>query len=91
MVSQTVKVIDKTGLHMKPAGILCKKAVKFNSTIKIKNKTGIYNAKSVISVLGACVRYGDEIELICEGTDEEEALNTLAQDISNGLYHEQTL
>lgn len=91
MVSQTVKVIDKTGLHMKPAGILCKKAVKFNSTIKIKNETGIYNAKSVISVLGACVRYGDEIELICEGTDEEEALNTLAQDISNGLYHEQTL
>lgn len=91
MVSQTVKVIDKTGLHMKPAGILCKKAVKFNSTIKIKNKTGIYNAKSVISVLGACVRYGDEIELICEGTDEEDALNTLAQDISNGLYHEQTL
>ena len=71
MVSATVKVIDETGLHMKPAGILCRKAVKFRSTVKIKNETGIYNAKSVLSVLGACVRYGDEIELICEGPDDK--------------------
>lgn len=39
MVSATVKVIDETGLHMKPAGILCRKAVKFRSTVKIKNET----------------------------------------------------
>lgn len=91
MVSATVKVIDETGLHMKPAGILCRKAVKFRSTVKIKNETGIYNAKSVLSVLGACVRYGDEIELICEGPDEEEALNTLVHDISHKLYKEELL
>ena len=91
MVSATVKVIDETGLHMKPAGILCRKAVKFRSTVKIKNETGIYNAKSVLSVLGACVRYGDEIELICEGPGEEEALNTLVHDISHKLYKEELL
>ena len=91
MVSATVKVIDETGLHMKPAGILCRKAVKFRSTVKIKNETGIYNAKSVLSVLGACVRYGDEIELICEGPVEEEALNTLVHDISHKLYKEELL
>ena len=91
MVSATVKVIDETGLHMNPAGILCRKAVKFRSTVKIKNETGIYNAKSVLSVLGACVRYGDEIELICEGPDEEEALNTLVHDISHKLYKEELL
>ena len=42
-------------------------------------------------VLGACVRYGDEIELICEGPDEEEALNTLVHDISHKLYKEELL
>ncbi|MDY5576571.1 MAG: HPr family phosphocarrier protein [Lachnospiraceae bacterium] len=91
MVSGKVKVIDDTGLHMKPAGILCKKAVKFKSTVKIKNKNGLYNAKSVLSVLGACVRYGDEIELVCEGPDEQEALDTLIADISNKLYKEELL
>ena len=85
MVSATVKVIDETGLHMKPAGILCRKAVKFHSTVKIKNETGIYNAKSVLSVLGACVKSGDEIELICEGEDEEEALKKMVEAIEAGL------
>lgn len=91
MVSAKVKVVDDTGLHLKPAGILCKKAVKFKSTVKIRNESGIYNAKSVISVLGACVRNGDEIELICEGSDEEEALDALVRDISNKLYKEELL
>lgn len=91
MVSGKVKVIDETGLHLKPAGILCKKAVKYKSTVNIKNATGIYNAKSVLSVLGACVRCGDEIELICEGPDEEEALQALITDISNKLYKEELL
>lgn len=91
MVSSKVKVIDETGLHLKPAGILCKKAVKYKSTVKIKNDTGIYNAKSVLSVLGACVRNGDEIELICEGPDEEEALEALVKDISSKLYKEELL
>lgn len=91
MVSAKVTVVDDTGLHMKPAAILCKKAVKFKSKIQIKNETGIYNAKSVISVLGACVRNGDEIELICEGADEEEALKTLIRDISNKLFRDELL
>lgn len=91
MISGKVRVIDETGLHLKPAGILCKKAVKYSSTVKIKNKNGIYNAKSVLSVLGACVRCGEEIELICEGEDEEEALKNLTQEISQGLYREELL
>jgi phosphocarrier protein len=91
MVSGKVTVIDDTGLHMKPAGILCKKAVKYKSTIKIKNESGIYNAKSVLSVLGACVRNGDEIELVCDGPDEQEALEALTYDISHKLYKDELM
>ena len=43
------------------------------------------NAKSVLSVLGACVKCGDEIELTCEGEDEEEALKALVNAIESGL------
>ena len=83
MVSKRVTVIDRTGLHMKPAA-------QFACTVQIKNETGIYNAKSVISVLGACVRNGDEIEVICDGEDEREAVDSLVYDISHKLYHEET-
>ena len=43
------------------------------------------SAKSVLSVLGACVKCGDEITLICEGDDEEEALKALVGVIEGGL------
>jgi phosphotransferase system HPr-like phosphotransfer protein len=34
------------------------------------------------------VKNGDEIELICEGSDEKEALETLSRMIINGLEDE---
>ena len=39
----------------------------------------------MLSVLGACVKSGDEIEFICEGEDEVEALQTLVKAIESGL------
>ena len=43
------------------------------------------NAKSVLSVLGACVKSGDEIELICDGEDEEEAMKAMMDAVESGL------
>ena len=43
------------------------------------------NAKSVLSVLGACVKCGDEIEFTCEGEDEKEALAALITCVQGGL------
>ena len=43
------------------------------------------NAKSVLSVLGACIKSGDEIVLICDGEDEEEAMKAMVEAIESGL------
>ena len=43
------------------------------------------NAKSVLSVLGACIKSGDEIMIVCEGNDEDEALKELVQLVEDGL------
>ena len=81
MLSQKVTIKNPTGLHLRPAGILCKEAMKFKSLITFSFRNSTANAKSVLSVLGACVKCGDEIELVCEGEDEEEALKTLVDAI----------
>ena len=85
MTSQKVTVKNPTGLHLRPAGILCKEAMKYNSLITFTFDGGTANAKSVLSVLGACVKCGDEIELVCEGADEETALQALVSAIESGL------
>ena len=85
MVSQKVKITNPTGLHLRPAGILCKEAMQFKSLITFVFRESTANAKSVLSVFGACVKCGDEIELVCEGEDEEEALKALVKAVENGL------
>lgn len=85
MVSQKVTIKNPTGLHLRPAGFLCKEAMKYKSTTTFTFRETTANAKSVLSVLGACVKSGDEIELICQGEDEEEALKGLVQAVESGL------
>jgi phosphocarrier protein len=43
------------------------------------------NVKSILSVLGACIRCGDEIEMICDGVDEVEAMAELRKLIEEDL------
>ena len=85
MVSEIVKIVNPTGLHLRPAGNLCREAMKYKSKITFEYDGNIANAKSVLSVLGACIKSGDEINLICEGEDEEEALSAITQSIKDGL------
>ncbi len=86
MVSQKVKITNPTGLHLRPAGILCKEAMQYKSLITFRyRETMVANAKSVLSVLGACVKSGDEIEFICEGEDETTALQAMVDAVNSGL------
>ena len=85
MVSKKVTIKNPTGLHLRPAGELCKTAMQFKAKITFSFEGGTSNAKSVLSVLGACVKSGDEIALICEGEDEEEALKKMVEAIEAGL------
>lgn len=85
MVSQTIKITNPTGLHLRPAGNLCKEAMKFKSKVTFEYRGNTANAKSVLSVLGACIKSGDVITLICEGEDEEEAMEAMIKAIDDGL------
>ena len=85
MVSKKVIIKNPTGLHLRPAGVLCKEAMQFKSLITFNFRGGTANAKSVLSVLGDCIKSGTEIELVCEGEDEELALKTLVDAIESGL------
>ncbi len=86
MVSKNVVIVNPTGLHLRPAGLLCETAMRYTSKVTFTTR-GNYeaNAKSVLSVLGACVKMGESLELTCEGPDEEEALAAITALIEGGL------
>jgi hypothetical protein len=85
MVKQKVKISNPSGLHLRPAGSLCKEALRYDSKINILFENAKSNAKSVLSVLGACVKCGDEIEIECSGKDEDDALVAIISLIESGF------
>lgn len=85
MVSKKLKVVNPSGLHLRPAGLLCQTSMKFKSNVEIFTGSKEINAKSVLSVMTCGVKCGDEIEVRCMGEDEEAALEAVCHLIETGL------
>ena len=43
------------------------------------------NAKSVMNLIAACIKFGAEIRIVCDGEDEEAALSEAAGMIESGF------
>ena len=88
MVSENIMVTSQLGIHFRPAGAMCNEAVKYQANISFKygeDKSKSANAKSVISILASGVKCGEEITLIADGSDEEEALKAVAASFKKSL------
>lgn len=89
MVRGKVTVVNPSGFHLRPAGLLSKTALLYKSSIVFHyRENNSANAKSVLSVLGASIKCGEEIEFICDGPDEKEALESVINIVKSGLGEE---
>ncbi len=85
MVSQKVTLINAQGFHMRPASVFAQAMAKYTSDVTIKFNGNDYNAKSLLNIIAACIKCGSEIELVCDGPDENDALAEAVQMIESGL------
>lgn len=79
MVERKIEVINKLGLHARPAAMLVQKASKFKSEIKIKKEDIEANAKSILSVMMLAAEVGSFVIVKAEGEDEEQAVEAIAK------------
>ncbi len=85
MVEKEVEIVNESGLHLRPAGVLTQTCIKFKSNIYIYYGERKIVAKSVLNVMAAGVKKGAVVRLECDGPDEKEALETVAAAIESGL------
>ena len=57
---------------------LAKMAAGYESSVKIMFNDKAFDAKSVMFLMSACIKFNSEIELVCDGPDEEKALEELS-------------
>lgn len=89
MLKKNVKIINKHGLHARPATVLVTHASRFESDIFITYKEMRVNAKSILGVLVLAVEPGAEITFEADGKDEEKAIEKLLDLVRNKFYTEQ--
>ncbi|UOR11728.1 HPr family phosphocarrier protein [Halobacillus amylolyticus] len=78
MIEQSITIELETGLQARPAAQFVQQANRFSSHIFIEKDKKRVNAKSIMGLMSLAVGHGEEITLIADGTDEEHAVNQLA-------------
>ena len=85
MHEQKVIVINKSGLHARPAALFVKTAAAFRASVTVRSGEKTADAKSMLKVLALGVNAGAELVISAEGPDEEQAVAALVALLSGGL------
>lgn len=78
-------VTDPLGMHARPAGLFVKEAAHYNSKIEIVKGDKKADGKRIFGVMGLAVKCGEEVAVTIDGTDEDEALETLERFMKENL------
>ena len=83
MLQQTTNIVNKLGLHARAAAKFVTQASLFDSDINLKRNGQNVNGKSIMGVMMLAAAKGTEIELIIDGADEQQAMQSLLELIEN--------
>ena len=78
MAELSVQIVNKNGLHARPAAEIVKAAARFQSHITLRRDDLEVNGKSIMGVMMLAAEYGSTLHLHADGPDESEALDALA-------------
>ena len=78
MPERTVQIVNKLGLHARPAAEIVKTAARFKSDITIVRDELEVNGKSIMGVMMLAAEFGSTILVRAEGADADAALDALA-------------
>lgn len=85
MVSGKATVVNAMGFHMRPATVFANAMTKYPCDITLKANGNDANGKSLMNIIAVGIRCGTEVEIVCEGEREEEALAEAIEMIRGGL------
>jgi phosphocarrier protein HPr len=83
MPEREVKIVNKLGIHARPAAEIVKTAGKFKSSVTIVRDDLEVNAKSIMGVMMLAAEFGASIIIRATGDDAEQALDALQAVIAN--------
>ncbi|NQW30249.1 MAG: HPr family phosphocarrier protein [Ignavibacteria bacterium] len=85
MIEKTVRIVNRAGMHTRPAAMLVKLASKFSSEVYLERDGFQINAKSIIGVMTLAAEQGSELALQIEGDDEATCSSAIIELFETGF------
>jgi phosphocarrier protein len=85
MIEKTVTIVNKAGMHTRPAATIVKMASKYKCEFYISKNGLNINGKSIIGVMTLAAEMGSEVTLTFEGEDEQKAAEEIVDYFNRGF------
>ena len=85
MISKSMKILNKLGLHARAAAKVVSVANAYKSNITLKKDKKNADAKSIMKILMLSASKGSSIEIIIDGNDQDDAMNAIVELFKNGF------
>jgi len=83
-----LKIMNKHGMHARPAAMFVKLASQFDSDIRIEKDGTVVSGKSIMGLLTMELHHGAEFQLLVEGRDADKAVEAIVT-LVNGKFNEE--
>ena len=85
MKKANVVIENETGLHARPATELAKLAMKYKCSINLIVNGKLIDARSPLMIMSAGIKHKTELEIICDGENENQALKEITEAFENNF------
>ena len=85
MIEREIEVVNRAGIHTRPASMIVKLTAKYKSDIFLIRDGFSINAKSIIGVMTLAAEQGAKLIIRADGPDENESADNLAKLFENGF------
>lgn len=79
MTERELTVVNKLGMHARPAGIFVREAVRFKSSVAVIKDGLEINGKSIMGLLMLAAECGSKLTIKADGPDERDAVEALSK------------
>jgi phosphocarrier protein len=85
MVQREVEIVNRAGMHARPAAEFVKTAGRFSADIRVEKDGLEVNGKSIMGVLMLAAERGSRLRLSARGKDAEAAVDALSDLVGRGF------
>jgi phosphocarrier protein HPr len=83
--TREVEIVNRHGLHARPAMQLVETASQFDSAIEVSNGAVTVDAKSIMAVLTLAATKGTVLKIVADGEDASDACNAMVSLVEDGF------